>query len=813
MRKNLFRPTASLLFRKAVFFMLRHSLPGGEDYLPRTCFENIAIFMCYTIGMKKLSLFVSLTLFLVVLTGAEAPAGIINPQLQSTLRSLGPQSEISVIVLLTEKADLTPFRDKPKFLRRTGIVKALKDKADLTQKPLRAFLEGHRARRIKSLWLINGMAVTATADVIREMAALPEVKEIRLDKTVQVPTVTYAALTVPEWNMTAIRAPEVWNNGFTGTGVVVANMDTGVDINHPDLQNKWRGGANSWFNPYSDPANAANCGVPDNCSSCELSSGIPCDVEGHGTQTMGIMVGGGAGGTTIGVAPDAKWIAVKMFNDAGKASYSTIHQGFQWLLDPDQNPATDDAPDVVNNSWGLSNINYCSLEFEPDIQTLKAAGIAVVFAGGNSGPNLSTSISPANNPDSFAVGAVDQSQTVASFSSRGPSACDGAIYPDLAAPGVNVRTSDITFGGTFPNSYAIVSGTSCSAPHVAGAMALLLSAFPNLTVSEIELALRQSSFDLGLQGADYDYGYGLLDVMKTYQALINPAPEISVFPASNQFGTVKEGSFSSLQTFTVTNKGIRDLLIGSVSITGQNANEFPVESNGCSSQALAPDGDCAIQIAFSPTSGGAKGADLSIASNDPRQNPFLVPLSGTGIEQYSLTIVKRGSGSGKVTTTVAGIDCGADCSELYPQGTVVTLKALPDAESAFGGWSGCTSSFGRTCRVKMAADKAVTATFEGPIFTLTSPNGGEVWTAGIRKKITWSYTGNPGLYVRLELLKGGSLYATIANQVRAGFRGKGARYWSIPKEFPPGNDYEIRVTSTSNNSYTDTSDSPFTISP
>ena len=752
-----------------------------------------------------------MVVLLIFLTGVDSHAGRIHPRLQSILRSLGPHDEVSVIITLSDKADIRPFKDMPRPLRRARIIETLKNKADLTQRPLMAFLEGRRAKKIKSLWLINGMAVTATADVIQKLASLPEVKEIRLDRTIQVPRVTYAALAAPEWNISAIRAPELWNIGFTGTGVVVANMDTGVDVDHPDLQNKWRGGANSWFNPYSDPTHSSDCGIPENCTPCELSSDTPCDVNGHGTQTMGIIVGGRAGGTTIGVAPDAEWIAVKVFNDTGEASFSTIHQGFQWLLDPDQDPSTDDAPDVVNNSWRLDNINECSLEFEPDIQALKAAGIAVVFSAGNSGPALSTSISPANNPEAFAVGAVDQSNGIASFSSRGPSACDGATYPDLVAPGVNINTSDLTFGGVFPNSYVHVSGTSYSAPHVAGAMALLLSAYPNLTVPEIDSILRQSAFDLGLCGADNDYGYGFLDVMKAYQLLVNPTPDISACPPSNQFGTVKEGSLSSPQVVTVTNKGIRDLVMGVVSMTGQNANEFVVQSNGCSSQTVPPDGSCTVQVAFSPTSGGAKGADLSIASNDPDQNPFLLPLGGTGIEQYSLTVIKAGSGSGKVTDTLGGIDCGADCSKLYAPGTVVALKALPDVESVFGGWSGCTSSFGSTCRVTMSSDQMLTSTFEGPGLTLTSPNGGAVWTAGTLKKITWSYTGKPGAYVRIELLKGGSLYSTIADQVRMGSRGKGTRYWRIPKEFLPGNDYEIRITSTPNNAYTDTSDSPFTL--
>ena len=232
---------------------------------------------------------------------------------------------------------------------------------------------------------------------------------------------------------------------------------------------------------------------------------------------MGIMVGGDAGGTAIGVAPDAKWIAVKIFNDAGNATYSGIHAGFQWLLDPDGNDETDDAPDVVNNSWGFSlNPGECLPEFQPDIQALKASGIGVVFSAGNSGPNGATSLSPANYPESFGVGAVDQTRTITSFSARGPSACDGSIFPEIVAPGDGIRTADVTLNGTAPDPYATVLGTSFAAPHVAGAMALLLSLDPQLTVAELEGALVQSAVDLGAAGADNVYGYGLLDVAAAY---------------------------------------------------------------------------------------------------------------------------------------------------------------------------------------------------------------------------------------------------------------------------------------------------------
>ncbi len=303
----------------------------------------------------------------------------------------------------------------------------------------------------------------------------------------------------PEWNLTTVQAPDLWALGHTGTGAVVASLDTGVDVNHPDLAAKYRGGANSWFDPHGEHL-------------------TPYDMNGHGTQATGIMVGGAAGGTAIGVAPDARWMAVKLFNDAGFATYSDIHLAFQWLLDPDGDPATADAPDVVNASWGLgSATGQCITEFNLDVEQLKAAGIAVVFAAGNDGPAPMTDVSPANNPASYAAGAVDNTLTIAGFSSRGQSACDGTIYPELVAPGVNVNTSDLSFGGMA--LYATVSGTSYAAPHTAGVMALLAGAFPTNTVADIEGALTLGALDLGVAGPDNSYGNGLTQAKAAYDRL------------------------------------------------------------------------------------------------------------------------------------------------------------------------------------------------------------------------------------------------------------------------------------------------------
>jgi len=180
---------------------------------------------------------------------------------------------------------------------------------------------------------------------------------------------------------------------------------------------------------------------------------------------------------------------------------------------------------VVNNSWGFdgADAGECKDVFRPAVQALRAAGVAVVFAAGNT----ATSISPANYPESFAVGAVNSALTIADFSARGPSACDGGTYPDLTAPGVNVRTTDLTLGGTIPDSYATVTGTSFAAPLVAGGMALLLSVDPELTVDQLEQALVRSAIDLGIPGSDNDSGHGLIDLAAAH-AFLQPLPPAGI---------------------------------------------------------------------------------------------------------------------------------------------------------------------------------------------------------------------------------------------------------------------------------------------
>ncbi|MEZ4679832.1 MAG: S8 family serine peptidase [Caldilineaceae bacterium] len=371
-----------------------------------------------------------------------------DPTLANASEVEAAAAQTSVIVQLKDRADLTKIRGRNRPARQRAVIKALQAMANLSQRPLISLLTARQAQgkvsHFQPFWIFNGFEVTATADVIQELASQPQVLKITPNTTIDAP-VAPASGTTPEPNLTVVNAPAMWDLGWRGQGVVIASMDSGVDIGHPDLAAQWRGGANSWYDPYGQHPTT------------------PTDLSGHGTWTMGVMVGRDAGGTTIGVAPDAQWIAVKLFNDQGAATVAAIHAGFQWLLDPDGDPNTADAPDVINNSWSFGNPG-CNLEFQLDVQAWQAAGIVPIFAAGNYGPGGSTSVSPANYPESFAVGATNNTTSLYAYSSRGPSACGEAstLYPELVAPGMNVKSSDL-YG-----FYTTATGTSLAAPHVAG---------------------------------------------------------------------------------------------------------------------------------------------------------------------------------------------------------------------------------------------------------------------------------------------------------------------------------------------------------
>ena len=475
-----------------------------------------------------------------------ASAGEISPGLQAALAKSANIADLPVIVTFTEQLDIEALRtrleiDLPKRypdpaerkanrrrIKRALIIATMKEKSDRAMQQMATFLTSHRqTRELKALWAINSVAVKLTGSLIEELAKSKWVKQITLDATIQGP-VTSTTPTAPHfWNLDATHAPLLWQQGYTGQGSVVASLDTGVDKTHPDLATKWRGRSSDWFDPYDQEAS-------------------PVDWNGHGTQVMGLIVGGDAGGYQIGMAPDAQWIAAKIFDNSNQGTFSGIHQAFQWVLDPDGDVNTDDAPDLVNNSWDIEGtVGQCHQEFAQDTTVLKEAEIGVLFAGGNYGPGAATSVSPANYPSVVSVGAINsQMKTNGSYSSQGPGACDGGIFPSMVAPGVDILTDD-----RMPLFYNYVSGTSFAVAHVSGGMALLKGAFPGATVTELESAILDTAVDLGSPGPDNTYGNGMLDVDAAYTWLIN-----------NSGGGSNAGSF----TFSAADYSIAE----SVSVLG-----------------------------------------------------------------------------------------------------------------------------------------------------------------------------------------------------------------------------------------------------
>jgi hypothetical protein len=433
------------------------------------------------------------------------------------LEQITEQGETTFWVLLREQADLSPaFQIKDWEARGQFVIEQLREVARDSQDGLHSMMSQHRAS-FRPLWIVNAIQVTGGRELLDELASRAEVSQILADQVFKIPEPIRAAEETLmeaediEWNISHIHAPEVWSNfGVRGEGIVVGSIDSGVQYDHPALVAQYRGnlgGGNfdhnySWFDPYNE------CGDP--------SMG-PCDNVYHGTHTVGIMVGddGVLGSNQTGAAPGARWIAAKGCGVLFCDGYALLASA-QWMLAPTdlngENPRPDLRPHILNNSWGGEPGNEF---FREIIQAWAASGIFPVFSVGNSGPDCGTAGSPGDYPESYGVGAFGSDNLIAEFSSRGPSAFDGITKPDLAAPGVQIRSS------VPGNSYITLNGTSMAAPHVAGGVALLWSLAPALIgdLPATRAMLEQSAIDSadlscgGTAGDNNVWGEGRLDVL------------------------------------------------------------------------------------------------------------------------------------------------------------------------------------------------------------------------------------------------------------------------------------------------------------
>lgn len=425
---------------------------------------------------------------------AVAQAAALQSDLAERVAGAAPGDLIPVIVELETQVapEAASAGATDRRARAAALLRALRAAAASSQGEVLDYLKDAESRgaakRLRSFWVVNAVSAHVTADTIRGLLASPRVAGVHLDRIVTLPPVSVGAdqpaVAAAEWGITRVRAPEVWEVlGQRGAGAVVGVIDTGFDPSHPDLQNwagAWHDAVNGRATPYDD-----NTGV------------------WHGTHVTGTAVGGSAGGTAIGVAPDAQFISCKAFNAAGSGRTSDILECMEWMADPDGNPATDDYPDVVSNSWG--GPSFCTNVYRDAVRVWWSLGIFPSFAAGNSGPGAGSGSIPGIYAESFGVGATDIDDGIASFSGRGPSNCDQSVFPEVSAPGVNIRSAR---GG---GGYHSLNGTSMATPHVSGCVALMRGANPDVSVAWMWWLLRRFAVDLGTPGEDNAYGAGRVD--------------------------------------------------------------------------------------------------------------------------------------------------------------------------------------------------------------------------------------------------------------------------------------------------------------
>ncbi|MBP7865282.1 MAG: S8 family serine peptidase [Acidobacteria bacterium] len=474
---------------------------------------------------------------------AASPAGKVDPLL---LRELAKGGAVPCLVMLSDQADLSLARFIPdKAERGRWVYEQLTFTARNAQGALLSRL-GKAGVPHRAFWIVNMVGVSADAGLVEELAGRDDVRCVYADPQVRLALPCPTALSpgmaaAVEWNLTKVRAPEAWNLGVRGAGVVVAGADTGYDWDHPALKSKYRGwdGANANHNyNWHDAVHAGG-------STCGADSPEPCDDYGHGTHTMGTMVGED-GANQIGMAPQARWIGCRNMN-GGVGSPTTYIECMQWFLAPTDlagnNPDPSRAPDVINNSWGCPPDEGCTDPnvLQSAVASLRAAGIMVVASAGNSGSACSSITDPiAIYDESFTVGNTTSTDAISGSSSRGPVTVDGSnrLKPDVSAPGTNIRSC---YPGT---GYTTMSGTSMAGPHVAGLVALLISAAPALRgdVDALEAAIRTTAVPLtttqtcgGVPGSSIPnntFGYGRIDAFAAVSAVLPPGPLITTHPQS-----------------------------------------------------------------------------------------------------------------------------------------------------------------------------------------------------------------------------------------------------------------------------------------
>lgn len=330
--------------------------------------------------------------------------------------------------------------------------------------PAQAMLElKGQGLEVKEFNILNGIVVTANENAIYGLSRRSDVRFIEKDVIVNINYKPNGGKQPPaqenqvvEWGVYMIEAPDAWF-GFRGNGVKVAVIDTGIDVDHPDLS------------VYGGVTYVKGSKSYD-------------DDNGHGTHVAGIVAAVDNAVGVVGVAPNAELYSVKVLNNRGSGYVSDVIRGIEWSINHNM--------DVINMSLG-SNAGVSALE--DILNVAKNSGIITVAAAGNDGAEIDY---PGAYSSTIAVGAIDRNMELAYFSSIGPEL-------DVVAPGVGIKS---TYKG---GGYKSLSGTSMATPHITGLAALFKEKYPGVGLDEFRAVLNSRSFDLGVNGFDILYGNGL----------------------------------------------------------------------------------------------------------------------------------------------------------------------------------------------------------------------------------------------------------------------------------------------------------------
>lgn len=468
-----------------------------------------------------------------------------------------------------------------------------------------SFVSSYNGRIIYRYSIIDGIAVTIPDDRAGELRAMDNVRYVEKDQEVHV----LLDKAVPQ-----ITADQVWSAGYTGKGVKVCVIDTGIDGSHPDLNG---GKIVGWVDYVSGKT-------------------TPYDDHGHGTHCSGTIAGTGAAenGKYKGVAPEASLMGVKVLGKDGSGSNTNILKGIDW--------AVKNGADVISMSLGSSTHSQAS---DDAIKNAVNAGVTVVVAAGNSGPNAKTIACPGDSPDAITVGASDRNDAIASFSSRGPNR-DGTVKPDVTNMGVGLvaaKAAGVASSKPVGQYYQAMSGTSMATPMTAGTVALLLQAKPDLTPKQVKDVLTRTAKPLGGSVPNNNYGYGRVQAKAALDYALsgtlppapsptptptpgpNPTPTPTPNPQPGNYGVALSNMFVRYNGQLGTDMGKFQVGPGTtieqtamISNTGDVADSYTMTIGGIpeawwtlggyNGGSLDPDSAATLKLSITPAASAAAGS-------------------------------------------------------------------------------------------------------------------------------------------------------------------------------------------------------------